>query len=381
MKINPSYALLVFMNICIAISVQAQLHNPKSISYAWNTDTSKHDVNLADLYIAAPKDEIPTLDHPKFIKRHDKAFHYFNHEPVIAVHFNGRSKAYPLSILTLFELANDSLDGQEMMVTFCPMCNAALVYNRRVKTAAGSKLLHFGISGLLMHNDMVMYDKETQSWWEQLMGSAIVGEYTGTTLDIMPSMLISVQDYFDRFPDGEILSPEVGGILQKHTKHRPFHHAYHNKKTFDTAFFIPEKIDPRLPPLERVLDIHVHDHITIYPFAEMAKHHVLNQAFEGLRFVIFHHGNVVTVLDDDKISHSKKIGAATAFRSVLGSDTFTFKKHGIHFKDDQTGSIWDITGYCHEGPKKGKQLHLLPHSNHFAFVFLAFFPESKIYGQ
>jgi hypothetical protein len=260
------------------------------------------------------------------------------------------------------------------------MCNAALVYNRKVKSKNGEMMLHFGISGLLMHNDMVMYDKETQTWWEQLMGSAVVGQLAGTELEMKPALLISVKDYFDRYPDGEILSPERFQILGKHHQHRPFHHLNHDNKTLDSAFFLPETVDKRLPPLERVLDIHVADHITIYPFSALAEKQVLNETFDNLKFTIFFHKEMVTVTDEDKLSHSKHVGSATAFRSVLGTDTFTFKKAGRYFKDDQTGSLWDITGYCHEGPRKGKQLNILPHSNHFAFAYLAFFPDCEIYG-
>ncbi len=379
MKTGKKSILVAFIIVHTCV-IQAQVFNPKGLDYTWNTDTSKHTVPLDEITLVAHRDELPTLDHPKFIHKTDKLYHYYDHEPVIVVHFNGRAKAYPLSILTLFELSNDSLDGNEMMITFCPMCNAAIVYNRRVKTDKGEQLLHFGISGLLMHNDMVMYDRETQSWWEQIMGSAVAGEYAGTSLEMMPAMLISVKDYFKRFPDGEILSPEGIELIGKN-HHRPFHHAYHNNQILDTAYYLPEKTDPRLPPLERVLDIHVHDHITVYPFQKLALKHVVNETFEGLNFVIFYHGDVVSVMDEDKLSHSKKVGCATAFRSVLDKDTFTFKKHGNDFKDDQTGSLWDITGYCHSGPRKGKQLRPLPHSNHFAFAYLAFFPACEIYGQ
>jgi hypothetical protein len=374
-------SILILFFLVLFWPLEAQIHNPHNLPFIWTTDTSKHTVELADLTMAAQKDELHTLDYPSFIHKSDPKYSFYEYEPVIALTFNGVTKAYPLSILTLYELSNDSIGGKELMITFCPMCNAAVVYNRHIKHDGTDYLLDFGVSGILMHNDMVMYDKQTNSWWEQLMGSGIVGKLSGINLEMMPAYLISVKDYFDRFPEGLILSPDNIHLIVDRKHHRPFHHLDHKTKSLDTAFFIPEKIDPRLPPLERVLDIHVDDHITIYPFSVLAHKEVINEVFDGLHFTIFFHKETVSVMDEDKLSHSHKVGSAVAFRSELNGVNYTFHKSGHYFKDDQTGSLWDITGFCREGTLKGKQLWLMPYSNHFAFAFLAFFPDSKIYGQ
>lgn len=369
-------SLCLFFLCCLSAS--AQVANPRHLPFSWQTDTSKHTQDLSEFAIAAKKDEIPTLDYPAFIHHSDPAYNYYAYEPVIAIHEGNRARAYPLSVLTLYELANDSFGGRDIMVTFCPACNAALVYNRSVTINQKTQVLHFGVSGLLVHNDMVMYDRETQSWWEQLMGTATVGSCAGTELEMLPAMLISVHDFFDRFPDGEILSPDKVPFAGHH-HHRPFYHLEHGHHGMDTAFYLPEHTDPRLPPLERVLDIHHYGHTTIYPFHQLAKHHVINETFENVHFCIFYHGNVVSVMDKDNLKHSRHTGSAVAFRRILGSDTFRFYQSGEYFKDSATHSTWDITGYCRDGVHKGKQLHLMPHSNHFAFAWLAFHPESVIW--
>jgi len=366
---------------CTSLFSYGQLKNPKNLHYNWTTDTTNHIVDLSDLTIAAEKDEIPTLDFPKFIHKSDKQFNFYEYEPVIAISYNGQTKAYPLSLLTMYELSNDSLGGEQLMITYCPMCNAAMVFNRKIKKDGKDYLLTFGISGLLMHNDMIMYDKQTKTWWEQLMGEAIVGDLAGTELKIMRALIISSKDYFDRYPEGLILSPEnISLIVEKH-KHRPFHHLNHQNSSIDTTYFIPDKVDPRLPPLERVLDIHVEDHTMIYPFTAIAKKNVVNEIFDNMHFVIFYHKDMVSVLDEDELSKSRRIGSATAFRSTLNGVNYTFHKKHNYFVDNQTSSTWDITGYCRDGTLKGKQLMILPHSNHFAFAYLAFFPDAIIYGQ
>ncbi len=372
--------ILCYVFFFLNINGFGQVKNPKHLHYDWKTDTSQHLVDMSEISMAAEKDAILTLNYPKFIKRSDKLYNFYDYEPVIAIQYNGVSKAYPLSLLTMFELSNDSCGKEEIMITYCPMCNAAMVFNRNVKKEGKSYLLNFGISGLLMHNDMIMYDKETESWWEQLMGEAIAGEMSGTELKMMRALIISAKDYFDRYPEGLILSPE-GLDMVKNAQHRPFYHLNHSNKVLDTAYYLPEKVDPRLPPLERVLDIHVEDHTIIYPFSNIAKHKVINEVFNNMHFVIFYHGETVSVLDEDKLSKSRHIGSATAFRSTLDGVNYTFKKHGHYFEDHQTHSTWDITGYCREGSLKGKQLMILPHSNHFAFAYLAFFPDVEIYDK
>lgn len=267
------------------------------------------------------------------------------------------------------------------MVTFCPLCNAAMVFDRTVKTAEGPRLLHFGVSGILMHNDMVMYDRETESWWEQIAGEGIVGTYSGTELKMLPALLISLKDYFSRYPEGEVLSPEYQNLEKKKgNRHRAYHHLEHTSNHLDKKYYLPEKYDTRLAPLEHVLDLHIYGHDKIYPFTELSKVEVLNDTIATTAAVIFYHADVVSVLDNDQLAKSKKIGSATAFDRHLKGTTYTFKKSGEFFTDAQTGSVWDITGYCREGKMKGEQLWILPQSNHFAFAYLAFFPEVEIYS-
>lgn len=376
MRLFPYVLILILSIQCL----KAQIPNPKQLPYNWKTDTSKHTVRYKELKIVAEKDAIHTLDFPKFITRNDSLFNFYQHEPVIVFASGTDVRAYPLSILTLFELSNDSLNGKQIMVTFCPTCNTSLVFNRNVKTKSGERLLQFGISGLLMHNDMVMYDKETESWWEQLMGSAIAGEYSGVDLDVMPSILISVKDYFDRYPDGKILSPEYTEAFYKKHTHRPFHNLEHHHK-LTHKYYLPEKTDPRLPPLEHILDLHLDGHDRIYPFHALAQQQVVNETVGKTALVVFYHGETISVMDRDNLAKSKHVGSATAFNRNLNGVDYTFVKDGDYFVDEQTHSKWDITGYCREGSLKGKQLWIIPHSNHFAFAYLAFYPNVEIYGQ
>lgn len=149
-----------------------------------------------------PKDGIPALDAPQFAEaakdRRIKA-----REPVITLELAGaRPRAYPLRYLTWHEIVNDVVAGVPVAVTYCPLCNSAMTFDRR--TPAG--VLSFGVTGKLRYSDLVMYDRETQSWWQQAVGTAIVGRMSGQRLASLPSWVESWEEFTARNPDGLVMA-------------------------------------------------------------------------------------------------------------------------------------------------------------------------------
>jgi hypothetical protein len=108
---------------------------------------------------------------------------------------------------------------------------------------------------------------------------------------------------------------------------------------------------------------------------------VVNDDFENRNLVVFYEEEVVSVLDEDDISKSKTIGSATVFMSKIDGKDLLFKMEGENFVDSETGSSWDITGLCIDGSLKGTQLFAFNHTNHFAFAWLSFYPDSDIYKR
>jgi hypothetical protein len=150
------------------------------------TDFSQSAVPLSEIRSGGPgRDGIPALDDPAFVAAGvetdlDPA------EPVIAVELPGQTpRAYPVRYLTWHEIVNDVIGDVPVAVTFCPLCNSALTFERR----AGGEVLSFGVTGKLRHSDMVMYDRETESWWQQALGEGIVGHHVGTRLEQVPSWM------------------------------------------------------------------------------------------------------------------------------------------------------------------------------------------------
>ncbi len=376
---KTSYKIILPFLFLISI-INAQMKNPKNIPFDWKTDVSIHSVPLSEIQIVLPKGSFPTLDFPKFIGKKEGLNTFFVKEPVIAIEIDGRAKAYPLNILTMHEISNDTLSDVPILVTYCPLCNSGIVYHRILKYDGKENLMEFEPSGMLRNSDMVMLDRNTETLWQQLMGVGIVGKLDKKELDILPSLIISVEEFFNRYPEGEILSKQTGfNKSEKYYGTNPYKgYDNENSKPYE-HFFESAKIDKRLPPMERIVDIENNGKYKVYTFKSIKKEGVINDTFKSKNVVLFHQPGTVSVLDQSDISTSKDIGTISVFNRKLDGKNLTFKKSNTAFKDIQTNSSWDITGYCYEGKLKGKQLKIEPHSNHFAFAWLAFYPDTEIY--
>jgi hypothetical protein len=171
---------------------------------AWpKTDFSRHSVDLGEiLHGGPPKDGIPSIDDPKFVAVGESSG-VGETEPVISLDIAGDRRAYPLQVLIWHEIVNDTVGGVPVAVTYCPLCNSSVVFERRVDGRA----LEFGVTGNLRNSDLVMYDRQTESWWQQFTGEAIVGEMAGQTLRMRPSRVEPLASFRARAPDGKLLVP------------------------------------------------------------------------------------------------------------------------------------------------------------------------------
>lgn len=180
--------------------------NPKYWSSGeWpNTDFSKTSVDLKEIVSGGPpKDGIPPIDDPTFESIAAAAKRIAPNEPVIGIAINGEARAYPLAVLIWHEIVNDEVGGVPISVTYCPLCNSAIVFDRRLD----GEVFDFGTTGKLRNSDMVMWDRQTESWWQQFLGEAIVGEMTGKRLRVLAARLESFDRFAMRRPDGLVLTP------------------------------------------------------------------------------------------------------------------------------------------------------------------------------
>lgn len=364
--------LFIFASIFLGLqSVYAQI-----VWYEreWpNTDFSLIAIEKSEIRGGGPpKDGIPSIDNPKFDSV-SKALEWLDlQQPVIAVEIQGEARAYPLQILIYHEIVNDEIANKSIAVTFCPLCNASIVFDRRV----AGQVLDFGTTGLLRKSDLVMYDRQTESWWQQFSGKSIVGEFVNTKLKRLPSSIVSFASFSSAYPNGLVLNRETN-------INRPYgRNPYAGYDDIDQSpFLFDGKVDERLPAMERVITITEGESNKIYPFSVLNDKKLINDVFESVPLVVFAHGQLLSVLDEADISEARSIVEATAWdRRVDGADEpleFMFKDG--HIRDQQTNSSWNVLGQSTQGYFKGTQLLPLDSGVHFAFAWLAFNPQSEIY--
>lgn len=202
------------------------------------TDFTRSSVPWTDILSGGPpKDGIPAIDQPKF-EILSSVTDLVPNEPVIGLDIAGDARAYPLRVLIWHEIVNDIVGGKPVTVTYCPLCNAALVFERNVE----GRLLDFGTTGKLRHSDLVMYDRQTESWWQQFTGEAIIGQMLGTVLPLVPARLESFADFKARHPEGKVLVPNDPAF--RDYGRNPYAGYDSAAKPFLYAGDLPEGIDP-----------------------------------------------------------------------------------------------------------------------------------------
>ena len=350
---------------------QEELRSARISTRGWETDFSRHSVPYSEIFSGGvPRDGIPPLDDPKFTTPEQADQWLGDAEPVISFEINGDARAFPLQILTWHEVVNDGVGGVPVVVTFCPLCNSAIVFDRTLDGVVHD----FGVSGKLRNSDLIMWDRQTESWWQQFTGEAIVGELTGKKLTFLPASIISWSDFKAASPEGQVLSRDTGF-------NRPYgENPYVGYDRADNPpFLFQGDLDGRLQPKERVAAVTIGDEDAAFPFTILEKERVVHYTLEGQDLVVFFKPGTRSALDDLLIGDSDEVGATGVFEVNLDGQTLTFRAGGDTFVDNETGSIWNILGEATEGPLAGKKLTPIVHANHFWFSWGAFKPNTKIY--
>ncbi len=335
----------------------------------WKTNFNKHSVPLTEFASGGPpRDGIPPIDDPKFVSVREADKFLDDKEPVIVVEAGNKARAYPIQILTWHELANDKFADRPILISYCPLCDSALVFDRRVD----GKTLTFGTTGNLRKSNLVMWDRQTESWWSQIGGEALVGDLTGKKLKQIPSQTLAWTDYKKRFPKSEVLSRDTGARRNYGSNPYVGYDDPGNKETRGVGS------DSRLPAKERVAAVRKGKETVVVPFSALRKKPVLNAKIGDTPIVVFFKRGVKSALDSSDIKDSREVGTAAVFDRRLDDKVLSFKDSGGKFVDRETNSVWDITGKSVSGPLKGKKLKKVPSDNHLWFAVAAFFKDPKI---
>ncbi len=363
---------LFFLPVLLSLPLTHSANAQKNVFSGWKTDVEKRSIDLNELKSGGPpKDGIPSIDQPVYISQDEVKQWLGDREPVISVDMNGTARAYPLQILIWHEIANTWFNDTPVSVTFCPLCYSALVFDRRVD----GETLELGVSGFLRHSDMVMYDRSTESLWQQITGEAIVGSYTGTQLKQIPSQIISFEQFREIYPDGDILSRETG--YNRSYGRNPY--AGYDDIDRSSMFMDESDLDGRLRPMQKVIGVKIGDRQKVYPYSITKEAGVINDIIGEQPLVILHTGGAASAMDTAQIDQSREAGSTGSFLRTVGDLVLHFTTENGAIVDRETGSRWNIAGQAVDGPLKGKQLEPVSSGDYFAFAWLVFYPESEIH--
>jgi hypothetical protein len=345
---------------------------PSDATSEFKTDFSKHCVHYREILSGGPsKDGIPALDHPKFVSVKEANAWLKPVEPVIFFQVGSDARAYPIQILIWHEIVNDTVGGVPVAITFCPLCNTAIAYERTVQGA----VLDFGTTGRLRFSNLLMYDRQTESWWQQASGQAIIGGFTGTGLVARPAAIISWAAFQTAYPNGRVLSRETG--YDRSYGNNPY--AGYDDVNQPPFLYRGPPIPGQLPAVARILALMLDGEAVAYPFDVLKRLSVVNDTVGGTQIVVFWRPGTASPLDDTTVAGGRDVGAATAFQRVLDGQMLTFQYNGTQITDQETGSVWDGLGLAISGPLAGKSLTPVIAVNSFWFAWVVFQPNTRVY--
>lgn len=338
----------------------------------FTTDFSKHSVPYNEILSGGPpKDGIPAIDNPRFVSVEEADAWLKSKEPVILFQIGDDARAYPLQIFLWHEIVNDTVGGVPVVVTFCPLCNTAIAFERTVD----GQVLDFGTTGRLRFSNLVMYDRQTESWWQQATGEAIAGEFTGRQLEFLPAPTVSWADFKAAHPDGKVLSRETG--YTRSYGRNPY--VGYDDVDQSPFLYVGPKTPGALPPMARVVTVDLNGEAVAYPYEVLQEVRVVNDEVAGMPIVVFWAPGTASALDTTGVATGRDVGAANVFSRQLDGRTLTFRLDGERITDEQTGSEWTILGQATSGELQGRQLETVVSINHFWFSWAAFKPETRIY--
>ncbi|MBV1892538.1 MAG: DUF3179 domain-containing protein [Ilumatobacteraceae bacterium] len=326
-------------------------------------------VELTDLRSGGPPpDGIPSIDEPKFLDVDEVDFLKEN-EPVLALEVNGDVRAYPVQILTWHEIVNDTVGGIPVGVTYCPLCNSAVAYDRRID----DRVLEFGVSGLLFNSALVMFDRQTETLWSHFSGEGIVGELTGVEIETFPVATVPWGVWRDANPDGLVLGRDTG-------IDRPYgRNPYPGYDDVRTAPFLYEgEVDGRYTAKTRIVGVERDDQALGVPLFTLQEERVVAAELGATDLVFFWVPGTASALDANEVADGFDVGASGVFVPIVDGQSLTFVAAEDEFVDDQTGSTWNLLGQAVDGPLEGSALEAVEHVDTFWFAWSAFQPDTAI---
>lgn len=284
----------------IAVPALAQID--RWLAEGWQTDFERIDVDLDEIRNVIPRDNIPAIDDPAFVPISEEE-ELADREPVIGLEINGDARAYPLRIMIWHEIANDIVGGVPVAVTYCPLCNTAIAFDATVDGVH----LDFGTTGKLRFSDLIMYDRQTETWWQQFTGRALIGDYVGTGLELIPVRLMSWGEFKELHPDGQVLVPNDPQMRQY------WRNPYTGYDAGTAPFLFDGPLPTGMPAMQRVILVRSDPPMAVTQALVEA-----NGEIEQDGIIIRWRPGQATALDDARIANGRDVGTVEVVRIEAG---------------------------------------------------------------
>lgn len=311
-----------------------------------------------ELVLAASPGDIPAIfaNDSLFVEVRTGNKEWRDQDEVIGVYINGEARAYPIRLLSLHEIVNDTVGGLPIAVTWCPLCYSALVFSRVVE----DQELTFGVSGYLFKNNLVMYDHQTNSLWSQLLFQGIKGGYNGQALEVLHGVHTNWGSWKKVHPDTTVLSAHQMGRQEQVID--PYISYYLSEATGLGS----DNPDERLTGKTLVVGLQIGGESVAYPFDLIRETGVINDTLEEIAILLI---------------YTPSLNSASAFdrKTSAGVLHFGSVSSGTLLLDAETGSTWDPhLGVAVDGPLEGERLLRLTAPLVFWFAWADLHPETEL---
>lgn len=318
-----------------------------------------------------PPDAIRAIDDPAFVPA-SRADFLDPAEPVLVLRVGDRARAYPVRVLVFHEIVNDRVGDVPVGVTFCPLCNSGLAFDRRLD----GRTLTFGVSGRLRRANLLMFDRETETLWQQLTGEAVRGPLEGRALRILPVQMVSLGEFRRSAPDAPVMSVDTG---YAEPYGRDPYAGYGLDPDRPSSFQFGAEADPRLPPKARVLGVAAGGEAAAVPLPDApGGRRVVPLVLGGEEVVVLLAHGTRQPATGGSFATDPEGWAAAAFRPSAGGRPVSLRAGRAGFVDEATGSVFGLTGTALSGPLAGRSLEPVLSADSFWFAWSYFYPGTAV---
>lgn len=251
-------------------------YSPDALLEVFKLTQADSDVPFDSLMQACPaRDCIPSIDQPAYVAT-NKVDYLRDDDLVMTLTHNGITRAYPTRILDHHEIVNDMFGSDPVAVTYCPLCGSGLAFDRRLD----DQVLDFGVSSLLHNSDLVMYDRQTESLWQQITGEAFAGKSRGSKLKSLPMSMVTWGDWRQQYPDAEVLTVDD---VQSDRYQKD---AYGDYAESEKLYMPVSATDARLHPKRVIYGMEIGDRAIAVDSEWLVKEGSFSDVYEGKNLVL-----------------------------------------------------------------------------------------------